>query len=106
MHNEANGRVIGQTALVSRNIRLGERRTSIKLEPAFWDALHRVARKEGLSIHDVCGMVAARTNGYSLTGAVRVFLLSYYSTGAMDAALATVPVGGLPDRPSGRVEES
>lgn len=97
MLNQTNGRVIGQTALVSRNIRLGDRRTSIKLEPAFWDALHRVARKEGVTVHEICEAVARRTNGYSLTGAVRVFLLSYYSVGAMDPALASVPVGGLPE---------
>ncbi len=89
-------RVPGRTALVSRNIRLNGRRTSIKLEPAFWSALGRVAEEEGVSIHEICQSVAERTEGYGLTGAVRVFLLCYMSGASYVSALEAVPVGDLP----------
>ena len=90
-------RVPGRTALVSRNIRLDGRRTSIKLEPAFWSALSKVAEEENVSIHDICQAVGDRTKGYGLTGAVRVFLLCYMSGASYNSALEAVPVGDLPE---------
>lgn len=89
-------RVPGMTALVSCNIRLNGRRTSIKLEPAFWTALSRVAKAEGVTIHDICQAVSERTEGYGLTGAVRVFLLCYMAGTGYKTALESVPVGDLP----------
>lgn len=91
-------RVPGRTALLSRNIRLNGRRTSIKLEPAFWNALSKVAEQEKVSIHDICQAVAERTEGYGLTGAVRVFLLCYIGGATYADALSAVPVGNLPDQ--------
>ena len=89
-------RVPGMTALVSRNIRLNGRRTSIKLEPAFWTALGRVAKAEGMTIHDICQSISERTDGYGLTGAVRVFLLCYMTGTNYQTALESVPIGDLP----------
>lgn len=88
-----------RSALVSRNVWIGPRRTSIRLEPAFWDLLEQVAQREYLSIHGVCTAVAERATDYGLTGAIRVFLLSYAWTVALPESLATVPNGRLPQAP-------
>ncbi|MDP6389349.1 MAG: ribbon-helix-helix domain-containing protein [Alphaproteobacteria bacterium] len=89
-----------KSALVSRIVWIGERRTSIRLEPAFWDALEEVCAREGMTTHEVCTMVAARIGHYRLTGVIRVFLLSYGWSGECKPALKSVPVGRLPDIPT------
>lgn len=88
-----------KSALVTRNIRVGDRRTSIRLEPAFWDLLDEISEREGLSTHDICTRIATRAIQHGLTGAIRVFLLCYAWTGTVETALAVVPVGRLPTKP-------
>ena len=67
-------------ALISKIVRIHERRTSIRLEPEMWDAL-KIADIEGCSIHDLCGAVHdLKEEGASFTAALRVFLMEYYRT--------------------------
>ncbi len=67
-------RVIGQSSLVAKNVRINGRRTSMRLEPEFWGALREVARREGRSVADVCSQAAQDCPG-SVTSAVRVYVL-------------------------------
>jgi predicted DNA-binding ribbon-helix-helix protein len=65
--------------LVAGNIRIHGRRTSVRLEPEMWSALHEVAELEDMKIHDVCSAVDdCRAEGESFSSALRVFLLQYY----------------------------
>jgi len=67
------------TCLVSKNIRINERRTSVRLEPEMWDALIEIAHTENCSIHDLCTMIAdTKSDGSSFTASLRVFLMAYY----------------------------
>lgn len=67
------------STLVSRNITVRGRRTSVRLEPEMWAALRDIARRERCRIHDLCSLVQARKNpNTSLTAAIRVFLMLYY----------------------------
>ncbi len=69
----------GQSSLVSRNITIFNRRTSIRLEPEMWVALKDIADREKCTIHDICGLVYTRKDqGTSLTAAIRVFLILYF----------------------------
>lgn len=66
--------------LENRNITIAERRTSIRLEPVFWEALNEIALREQRTIHAVVTAVAARKGpDVSLTSAVRTFVAAYYS---------------------------
>lgn len=85
-----------RSALVTRNVWVRERRTSIKLEPAFWDLLTAVSERENLTIHEICALIAARAGDFGLTGAIRVFLVSYAWSVGIEGALAAVPNGPLP----------
>ena len=68
-----------KTTLISRNITIQRRRTSVRLEPEMWNALGDIAAREGCSIHDICTLVSLRKNAStSLTAAIRVFLMLYY----------------------------
>ncbi|QQG35627.1 MAG: ribbon-helix-helix domain-containing protein [Micavibrio aeruginosavorus] len=69
----------GKSTLVSRNITVVGRRTSVRLEPEMWTALREIARREGCKIHDICSLIHLRKKpDTSLTAAIRVFLMLYY----------------------------
>lgn len=68
-----------KSTLVSRNITIENRRTSVRLEPEMWTALKEISKRERCSIHDLCTLVHARKKeNTSLTAAIRVFLMLYF----------------------------
>ncbi len=79
--------------LEARNITIGGRRTSMRLEPQMWEALHEIARREGCSVHDICEHVAAHRGASSLTAATRVFILGYFRSAATPSGHATAGHG-------------
>lgn len=64
------------SSLVSRNVVVAGRRTSMRLEPEMWRALAEIGAAEGLGLNDLCSNVAKKRGRSSLTSAVRVFALS------------------------------
>lgn len=80
-----NKRNEGHSTLVSRNITVIGRRTSVRLEPEMWNALREIARRENCKIHDICSLIQMRKNpDTSLTAAIRVFLMLYYRAAATE----------------------
>ncbi len=74
-----------RSTLVSRNITVLGRRTSVRLEPEMWTALRDIARREKCRIHDICSLIQIRKNPRtSLTAAIRVFLMLYYRAAATE----------------------
>ena len=74
-----------KSTLVSRNITVLGRRTSVRLEPEMWDALNDIARREKCKIHDICSLIGLRKHpDSSLTAAIRVFLMLYYKAAATE----------------------
>ncbi len=65
---------------VKRSLTLSGHRTSVSLEPEFWEALRRLAAAEGVSINRLAGAVdadrTARDPDISLASALRVRLLA------------------------------
>lgn len=79
-----------QGALVSKNVRIHDRRTSVRLEPCMWQALREIAEIERCSIHDLCGAVYdSKEEGASFTAALRVYLMEYYRTAARTSRQVT-----------------
>lgn len=78
MHNVNNAylaqRSIGQSSLVAKNVRIDGRRTSMRLEPEYWDVLRAIARHEGRSVGEICSRAARNCVG-SVTSSVRVYIL-------------------------------
>jgi len=65
---------------VTRNIVIRGRRTSVRMEAAFWDGLAEIAQREGLTLNDLCEKIDdARLEGGNLTSAIRVFVQSYFA---------------------------
>ncbi len=76
--NEVDSKVTKST-LVSRNITILGRRTSVRLEPEMWVSLKEIAKRERCTIHDICSLISLRKNeNTSLTAAIRVFLMLYF----------------------------
>lgn len=74
-----------KSSLVSGNITVMGRRTSIRLEPEMWKALRDICTREHCDMHDICSLVYMRKNpDTSLTAAIRVFLMLYYKAAATE----------------------
>jgi len=67
------------STLVSRNITVNGKRTSVRLEPEMWRALKEISGRENCSIHELCSLISFRKKARtSLTAAIRVFLMLYF----------------------------
>jgi predicted DNA-binding ribbon-helix-helix protein len=74
-----------RTSLISRNVMIQKKRTSVRLEPEMWGALRDIAQREKCTIHDICSVIARRKRPQSsLTAAIRVFLMLYYKAAATE----------------------
>jgi predicted DNA-binding ribbon-helix-helix protein len=65
--------------LEMRVIRIGDRRTSLRLESEMWCALEEIGAREKVTLPALCGHIEkTRLAGGSFTAALRAFLISYY----------------------------
>lgn len=73
------------SGLVSKNVTIFERRTSVRLEPEMWRALSEVAEREQCTVHAICSLISHRkSDESSLTAAIRVFVMLYFKAAATD----------------------
>jgi predicted DNA-binding ribbon-helix-helix protein len=73
------------SSLVSRNVTVGKNRTSIRLEPAMWTAFKDLCKRERLTMHRICTLVAqTKQIESSLTAALRVFVMEYFRHAATE----------------------
>ncbi len=85
-----------RSTLVSKNITILGRRTSVRLEPEMWNALKDISRREHCSIHDICSLIHIRKNPLtSLTAAIRVFLMLYYRASSTEEGHSRVGHGSF-----------
>ncbi|MCE9507062.1 MAG: ribbon-helix-helix domain-containing protein [Alphaproteobacteria bacterium] len=84
---------LAPVALQQKNVRIHEHRTSIRLEPAMWNALNEIAALEGRTVHDLCSSVHdLKERGASFTASLRVFMMEYYRSAMMTYRQATPAV--------------
>ena len=61
-------------AVEKRSVLVAGHRTSVSLEPEFWEALKRIADERGSSLNRLIADIDAGRNG-NLSSAIRVFVL-------------------------------
>lgn len=61
-----------------RNLSVNGRRTSIRLEPVMWEALSEICEIEDRSPAELCTVIDRRRGAFALTGAIRIFITSYF----------------------------
>jgi predicted DNA-binding ribbon-helix-helix protein len=59
-----------------RSLTLQGHRTSISLEPEFWDALKLIAQREDVSLAALVGKIDAQRSTRNLSSALRVHVLN------------------------------
>ncbi len=85
-----------KSSLISRNVTILGKRTSVRLEPEMWQALKDIARREGCTIHELCSLIAIRKRDLSsLTASIRVFLMLYYRAASTEEGHARVGHGNF-----------
>lgn len=85
-----------RSTLVSRNVTIGGRRTSLRLEIEIWEAIQEICDREGLSIHELCSLIEpVRMRGTSRTSAIRAFTILYFKIAAETEQGAPVTVPGI-----------
>ena len=73
------------SSLVSKNVTIFDRRTSVRLEPEMWKALSDIAKRENCNIHALCSLISYRkAENSSLTAAIRVFVMLYFRAAATE----------------------
>ena len=61
--------------IAKRSVMIAGHRTSVSLEPEFWEALQDVARARNQSVQALIGTIDAACEGRNLSSAIRVFVL-------------------------------
>ena len=74
-----------KSSLVSRNITILGKRTSVRLEPEMWLAMKDIAKREKCTNHDLCSLISLRKRqNTSLTAAIRVFIMLYFKASSTE----------------------
>ena len=86
------------SALISRNVTIRGRRTSLRLEQQVWDSLDEICRRERMSLHQLCSYVELLRKKSSRTSAVRTFALIYFREAATEQGHGKAAHGKLADK--------
>ncbi len=63
---------------IKHSLTIAGHRTSISLDPPFWEALKEIAGREGVSLNALVERIDESRAGGGLSAAVRVYVLAYY----------------------------
>lgn len=83
------------SSLISGNVTVGGRRTSIRLEAPMWTALREICIRESKTIHELVTEIGRKRAESTLTAAIRVFLLGYYHCAATEDGHRSAGHGAL-----------
>ena len=86
------------STLINRNVTVAGRRTSMRLEPAMWDALQQICSREAKTLNQLVTEIDRQRVESSLTAAIRVYLLRYFSAAATDEGHRLAGHGALHHR--------
>ena len=81
---QATMRQVSQTVASTRrqrSVKLSGRKTSIKLEEPFWQAVDKIAQARGCSMSALIRSVAAKRGESNLSSDMRVFVLEHFRAG-------------------------
>jgi predicted DNA-binding ribbon-helix-helix protein len=73
-----------QTDGIRRSVRIHGRRTTIKLEREFWDALDQISAHWHSTIDALCSDISSMCGDGNLSSAIRVFALRTIASGDFD----------------------
>jgi predicted DNA-binding ribbon-helix-helix protein len=68
------------TGLIKHSVVIAGHRTSVSLEPEFWDALQTLAKSNGHSVNAEISSIDAGRGKQNLSSAIRLAILRDYQT--------------------------
>ena len=71
------------SSLVIHNVVVGGHRTTVRLEPVMWDALHDIADRLRVTVHDLVTEIDRERTASGLTAAIRVYIVDFYRAAAL-----------------------
>ncbi len=74
----------GDSTLVLGNVVVAGHRTSVRLEPAIWEALQDILQRETKTLNQLVTEIERARTASSLTAAIRVFVVRYYRDAMRD----------------------
>lgn len=85
LHEVIRSALASSSSLVLKNVVVNGSRTSMRLEPAMWNALAEISHREKLTQNQICGLVNShKAEGTTLTSAMRVFIMDYFRISSME----------------------
>jgi len=66
------------TRMVTRNVAICGKRTTVRLESAVWAGLDEICLREKLSRHEVCSRIDRQRHGVNRAQAIRAAVVTYY----------------------------
>ena len=78
--------------MLTRNIVIGSRRTTVRLEAAIWEALDEICVRERTTRHELCTRIDANRDGINRAQAIRSVIINYYR---LSLKKGTVPANFL-----------
>ena len=84
--------------LVNRNITADRGRTSMRLEPDLWAALHEICTRKQATLSELVREVERRGHPGGRTSAVRVHIVEYFRGAATEAGHHAAEHGSDPQR--------
>lgn len=80
------------SSLVIRNVVVGGRRTSVRLEPMMWEALHEIARRLEMTVHDLVTRIDNYRTASTLTAGIRVYIVDFYRSAWRGGEAQPIPL--------------
>jgi predicted DNA-binding ribbon-helix-helix protein len=66
--------------LETRSCCLGDKQTTIALEPTVWRLMEQIAKQEKITLRDVVQEIEGLRGGHPRASAIRVYVLMYYAS--------------------------
>jgi predicted DNA-binding ribbon-helix-helix protein len=74
---------MGKSRLVNRNVTMSSHRTSMRMEPEMWAAIHDICMRENIPTDELIRQAEAAAGEGGRSSAVRIFVLGYFRALAM-----------------------
>ena len=80
-----------KSAIVKHSISVGGHKTSVSLEPPFWDGLKQIAERRSQTVSQVIAEIDSRRQQGNLSSTIRLYVLDHVRASA-EANAETAPV--------------
>jgi predicted DNA-binding ribbon-helix-helix protein len=87
---------IKEFAVVKRSVMVGNHKTSVSLEEAFWTSLKDIAAQRGIALSSQIEIIDRKRKTNNLSSAIRLFVLDHFQK----RAARTMQIGAYQNSPN------